>query len=527
MSHCTPNAEPWRASGSEISVDVRGVHRRRSLRDGNPVVRLGRERDREAEQASRGGAPTTAGAGCAGTPSVPYRRSPPDNPCAARPHGFATPRGRQAIPARPSKASPFSAGWKSPDRWARAGVGRSTHRTPPLPATVSFHGAWRGSGACCTFPCFAAGSFRGVPTGPGAAAEGGAGGCRCRCRRRRAGAVEPRPGRTVPITAKRPQRGRSRALEVLVIVALLGVLGVVVPVLVADHYGALGIPRSDDWSYLLTLFRWVDTGKLTFNGWVSMTLVGQVAIAAPLVGDRGPRASRRSNCSPRCSDSSACSASCSSAGRWCARRGGRCSWPRRSRSGPLWGPLAPTYMTDVPTFTFEMLTLAAAAVAFRRRPLSMAWFAVSLVLGFVGVTIRQYAVIPVIAIVMVAVALLVIDKQWRKLTPVLVLSAIFAIASLAILYWWSGLPGLEEPLAHLPHRAHDQRGPHQGRRVPAARRAPAAPGRRARGSGGDPAPGVEREPQPHDAADDAHGRLARGDVLPGSEDAVRRQLPLA
>ena len=52
--------------------------------------------------------------------------------------------------------------------------------------------------------------------------------------------------------------------------------------MVAAHYGALDIPRSDDWSYLLTLFRLVDHGVLGFNNWVSMTLVGQLALAAPV-----------------------------------------------------------------------------------------------------------------------------------------------------------------------------------------------------------------------------------------------------
>ncbi len=59
-------------------------------------------------------------------------------------------------------------------------------------------------------------------------------------------------------------------------------VAVVAPLVVAAHYGALDIPRSDDWSYLLTLFRLVDHGVLGFNNWVSMTLVGQLALAAPI-----------------------------------------------------------------------------------------------------------------------------------------------------------------------------------------------------------------------------------------------------
>ncbi len=79
-------------------------------------------------------------------------------------------------------------------------------------------------------------------------------------------------------------------------------------------------------------------------------------------------------------------------------------------------------------------------MTFRRRPISLPWFAVSLMLGFVGVSIRQYAVIPVIAVVLVALCLVVADKDWRRLRAVLVLSAFFGVAALGILYWWSGLP---------------------------------------------------------------------------------------
>jgi hypothetical protein len=65
---------------------------------------------------------------------------------------------------------------------------------------------------------------------------------------------------------------------------------------------------------------------------------------------------------------------------------------------------------------------------------------VSVVLGLVGVSIRQYAVIPVAAVVLVAVLLLVAERDWRKLRIVVAIAAVFGVAALAILYWWSGLP---------------------------------------------------------------------------------------
>jgi len=68
-----------------------------------------------------------------------------------------------------------------------------------------------------------------------------------------------------------------RAAPVLLIVALG-----LVPLVVASHYGATGMVRNDDWSYSEILFRWVDTGHLQLNGWVSMFLVGHLALAWPV-----------------------------------------------------------------------------------------------------------------------------------------------------------------------------------------------------------------------------------------------------
>ena len=252
-------------------------------------------------------------------------------------------------------------------------------------------------------------------------------------RERRQG--KPRSRQLAPVR----RHERPRVGETIGILLLLAVLGVGVPVAIASHWGALGIPRSDDWSYLLTLFRWVDTGKLTFNGWVSMTLIGQVVLASPVAAVAGHSIKSVQLFTAMIGFVGLLGVV------FIGRHVVRPAWwavfvAATIAVGPLWGPLAPTFMTDVPTFTFEMLTLAAAAMTFRRRPISLPWFAVSLMLGFVGVSIRQYAVIPVIAVVLVALCLVVADKDWRRLRIVLVLSAIFGVAALGIMYWWSGLP---------------------------------------------------------------------------------------
>lgn len=255
--------------------------------------------------------------------------------------------------------------------------------------------------------------------------------------------VEVTPSRREPSSTGEapttPIATRPRVGETVWILLLLAVVGVVVPVAVASHYGALGIPRSDDWSYLLTLFRWVDTGKLSFNGWVSMTLVGQIAIASPVAAIAGHSITAVQLFTTMVGFVGLLGVV------FIGREVVRPAWWAVFTAvtiavGPLWGPLAPTFMTDVPTFTFEMLTLAAAAVALRRRSVSLPWLAVSVALGLVGVSIRQYAVIPVGAVVLVAVLLLVAERDWRKLRIVVVIAALFGVAALAILYWWSGLP---------------------------------------------------------------------------------------
>jgi hypothetical protein len=229
---------------------------------------------------------------------------------------------------------------------------------------------------------------------------------------------------------------------------LLAVVGVLLPALVASHYGALDIPRADDWSYLLTLFHWVDSGKLTFNGWVSMTLVGQIAITAPLAAITGR-------------DITAIHLFTALIGLVglvavvvVGRQVGRTSWgvlvAATIAVGPIWGPLAPTFMTDIPTFTVEMLAVAAACAAFRRRPLSLGWFAVSMAIGFLGVSIRQYAIVPPLAIALIGICMVFGDRDWKRMRALVAISALCGVASLALVAWWSGLPDSKSLSPTLP-----------------------------------------------------------------------------
>src|SRR6476619_7498873 len=152
----------------------------------------------------------------------------------------------------------------------------------------------------------------------------------------------------------------------------IGVVGLAVPLAIAAHYHALGIPRSDDWSYLVTEFRWISTGRLSFNHWVSMSLVGQLVLGLPIatllrrdigalqvltagLGFVGLVAvwigARRIGISP-------------------ARAG---LLALTIAVGPLWGPLAVSFMTDVPTFAASSVAMSLAFVGLTRRPTRLPW----------------------------------------------------------------------------------------------------------------------------------------------------------
>lgn len=242
-----------------------------------------------------------------------------------------------------------------------------------------------------------------------------------------------------------PDAGRNRRTDA-VAVLLLTLVGGVLPVLVAHRAGALGIPRSDDWSYLTTLFRWVDGGGLRFNGWVSMTLLGQVVLAAPvaIVSDRSIVAVH------------VAAAAFGVVGlvavyaigvRLLSRRGLALLLAVTVGIGPLWMALSPTFMTDVPTFTVQMLMALVAVTGLTRRDGRTRWLVGTVALGVVGVSIRQYAVVP-LAATLVAYALVARREHDRRLgRAVVVTGALAGIAVLALMVWWGSIP---DPLPGAP-----------------------------------------------------------------------------
>lgn len=197
---------------------------------------------------------------------------------------------------------------------------------------------------------------------------------------------------------------------------LLAVLiGCVVPLVIARQHGALNIPRSDDWSYLRTLFRWSETGRWDFNGWVSMTLVGQIVLTRPVVEIFGASIAAV-RVFTACLGALGLVATFGTA---------RMLGVRAERAGlialcvaatPLWGSLVNTYMTDVPAFALQACAMWCAVRAMRTRRISIAWLVVAVMMGVYAVAIRQYAGVTLVAILAIGTWLAHRENRLSKTT---------------------------------------------------------------------------------------------------------------
>ena len=219
----------------------------------------------------------------------------------------------------------------------------------------------------------------------------------------------------------------------------LFVVGVAVPLLIARHYAALGAPRGDDWSYLRTLFTWVDTGELNFNNWVSMTLLGQLVLAAPVVWLRG-----RDIASVQ-----ALVTMLGFVGLLAIAASGRYVTGRRSSgfavalvvaAGPMYATLAVSFMTDVPGLAASSLAVLCGLYACSAPNRLAAGVGGAFAFGLYGFTIRQYCVVPVVAVVIVAVLLARAegDRGFQR-KAIIGAGAVVAIA-VAFLVGWSAVP---------------------------------------------------------------------------------------
>src|SRR4051812_27811166 len=155
----------------------------------------------------------------------------------------------------------------------------------------------------------------------------------------------------------RTERRRDRST--LGALALIVLVGGVVPIVIARHFGAFGIPRGDDVAYVLSAFRFADTGNIDGNHWPSMNLVGQLVLSAPVVWTFGHRVAALQ----------VEIVAIGVVGMYAVfDLAKQLLSPRRAlfvallvAIGPLWVSLSVSYYTDVPAFAFAMVSLALGA----------------------------------------------------------------------------------------------------------------------------------------------------------------------
>ena len=162
-------------------------------------------------------------------------------------------------------------------------------------------------------------------------------------------------------------------------------------VALANAYGALGIARNDDWSYLQNAFRFADTGVFAVGGWVQMMLIGQLVLAAPIVWIVGPSVAALQilvNALGVLTLVAAYSVLRNFLDRTLAAIG-----TLTLASSALYGLLSVSFMTDLPAAAFQLLTLALAYRALRSSRVSWVWLASASATGVFAISIREYAVV--------------------------------------------------------------------------------------------------------------------------------------
>lgn len=197
------------------------------------------------------------------------------------------------------------------------------------------------------------------------------------------------PPTAIPALAKACARERWLTLACSLAVAATYVL-------IAGLDGALGVPRNDDWGYYRTAFDVLHQGWFAPDPFTRTMLVGQVLLAQPILAVFGTTILPLQ----------VFGAVLAAVGLWACylvvRHFLPIGWAAFSVAclalGPIYGALAPTFMSDGWSFALQSLALLAGvrALTVNRRPL--AWLALSLALAFAAFSVREYAVAAPVAV---------------------------------------------------------------------------------------------------------------------------------
>ena len=259
--------------------------------------------------------------------------------------------------------------------------------------------------------------------------------------------VSQAPGHDAPSDRTSSPPRERRGGPQLVALLLIVLVGGVVPVVIARHFGALGAPTNDDWSYALSAFHFADSGKLNGNNWAAMSLVGQLVLALPVVRLFGHSIVAlhvevliigvvgliavfdlaKQVISPNKALFVALMVAV----------------------GPMWASLSVSFMTDVPAFSLAMVSLALGARGVRRNGIDARFFWPSMAVGFVAFTVREYALVAPLAVVLAAMLVV------RRSRPILVRMVVTLLGVLVLagvfLMWRGSLPGFQSLTPLRPH----------------------------------------------------------------------------
>ena len=268
---------------------------------------------------------------------------------------------------------------------------------------------------------------------------------------RSARAAAPWPGLRRPVLLGPPQDeapglelSRARRLAVtasrnqdLWFAFGLLLLTVALPLFTAAMAGSLDIPRNDDWIFRRIAFELARTGRFELNGFSSMFIIGQILFVQPFLWLSGHQPWAFT----------AVGVVFATGGVVSAYAVARTLLPSRPAVlaaallalFPGYLAYATSFMSDVPALAAEFLCLALGAMALRARPVRMGWLLASLVMGLIGFSIREFAVV---APASVLIASFVADRGRARSWGAAICFSAICVA----LYWWrSSLPGQFPP----------------------------------------------------------------------------------
>ena len=228
---------------------------------------------------------------------------------------------------------------------------------------------------------------------------------------------------------------------------LLAITGVIVPALIAAHFGAMSIPSNDDWSYILSSYQLADSGTLNSFGWVTINLVGQLSAAVPVIWIFGH------HIAPLRFETLTIGFLALLATFDLGQR--LLSAPRALfiavivSIGPLWAVLTASFMTDIPGMACGLVCLALGARSLEHQSLRPLLFASALIVGVAGFSIREYAIVAPIAVCLAALCVFGKTPGRRVALGAILLGVLVVCLGIYVWRQRAGLPGhgLTSPLA--------------------------------------------------------------------------------